>query len=68
MPRKAVSHSEKKALRTFYKQQHPRPSQKAVIAWFEQTYNRTLNQSIVSDYLSDRYTYLDDLDPHSFSD
>jgi Fission yeast centromere protein N-terminal domain/Tc5 transposase DNA-binding domain len=68
MPRKAVSHSEKKALRAFYYRQQPRPSQKALIAWFKQTYNRTLSQSTISEYLSDHYKYLDNLDPQSFSD
>ncbi|KFY25459.1 hypothetical protein V491_01729 [Pseudogymnoascus sp. VKM F-3775] len=47
------------ALRSWYSQQNPRPTQKACIEWFLQTYNHRLTQSTVSDSLSSRFASLD---------
>lgn len=63
MPRTGVIASRKRALRQWYQKQQPRPTQKACIAWFKETFNHTLHQSTVSEYLSDHYSYLDSLDP-----
>jgi Fission yeast centromere protein N-terminal domain len=63
MPRQGVSARQKKALRDYYQRQVPHPTQKACISWFRNSYNRTLSQSTVSEYLSDHYSHLDTLDP-----
>lgn len=63
MPRQGVTAREKKALRAYYQCQVPRPTQKACISWFRNSYNRTLSQSTISEYLSDHYSYLDNIDP-----
>lgn len=61
MPRKltTISASQRKALRAWFQAQSPRPTQKACIEWFTQTYGHKLSQSTVSDSLSDQYKHLD---------
>lgn len=54
-----ISEIQRKAIRTWYNSQEPRPSHIACINWFEQTYNRRLNQCTVSLILSKKYEYLD---------
>lgn len=51
---------QRRALRQFYRQQHPKPSQKACITWFYNEYNIRLSQSTVSESLSSRFASLDD--------
>ena len=39
---------------------------KDAIAWFQEKFQRVLSTSIVSDYLSSKYTYLDDSELSKF--
>ncbi|KAE9376455.1 CenpB-DNA-bind-domain-containing protein [Stipitochalara longipes BDJ] len=60
MPRKQpILLSQRRALRAWALQQHPRPSQKACIAWFQEQYNRTISQSTVSESLSSHFKAID---------
>lgn len=58
-PRLGISEIQKKALRSWFHSQKPRPSHNACIAWYEENYGRHLNQSTISLILSKRYEYLD---------
>ena len=63
MPRKQrVTLEQRRALRTWVRSQHHRPSQRACIAWFQQQFNHQLSQSTVSESLSDRFSTLDGID------
>lgn len=53
-PRQQVTLEQRQALRNWASQQHPRPSQKACITWFETRFNLRISQSTVSQYLSSR--------------
>jgi hypothetical protein len=60
MPRKQpILLSQRRALRAWALQQHPRPSQKACIAWFQEQYSRTISQSTVSESLSSHFKPID---------
>lgn len=62
MPRKVqrgITDAQRAALRAWYQQQHPRPSQRACISWFIDQYDHQLGQSTISDSLSIRYSHLD---------
>ena len=60
MPRKQrILLSQRQALRTWALQQHPRPSQKACISWFQTQYSRTISQSTVSESLSSHFKAID---------
>jgi hypothetical protein len=60
MPRKQrILLSQRQALRTWALQQHPRPSQKACISWFQTQYGRTISQSTVSESLSSHFKAID---------
>jgi hypothetical protein len=60
MPRKQrILLSQRRALRAWALQQHPRPSQKACIAWFQVQYSRTISQSTVSESLSNHFEAID---------
>jgi len=61
--KKPITSTQRKALRTWFFQQNPRPSQKACIDWYKNQYGHELSQSSVSDSLSDRYKNLDTIDP-----
>lgn len=61
MPRKqALSIEQRRALRTWARSQHPKPSQKACIEWFFNKYGHKLSQSTVSESLSSHFDTLDD--------
>jgi hypothetical protein len=60
MPRKQrILLSQRRALRAWALQQHPRPSQKACIAWFQAQYSCTISQSTVSKSLSSHFKAID---------
>ena len=60
MPQKqAISLEQRRALRSWAHQQHPKPSQKACIEWFYTKYNHKLSQSTVSESLSTHFKDLD---------
>ena len=60
MPRKQhILLSQRRAVRAWALQQHPRPSQKACIAWFQGQYGRTISQSTVSESLSSHFEAID---------
>lgn len=60
MPHQAISESQKKALRAWFRQQYPKPRQRDCIPWFQNQFNQQLRPSTVSDILSNRYIHLDD--------
>jgi len=61
MPRKqAITLEQRRALRKWAHQQHPKPSQKACIDWFFEQFNHRLSQSTVSESLSSHFKDLDD--------
>ena len=57
-PQSAFSDAERQALRQFHFSQKPRPSQRALISWFEENHGRKTSQSTVSELLSGRYKHL----------
>lgn len=59
MPYQSITDAQRQALRRWFKQQYPRPRQRDCIPWFEKQFNHRLAASTVSDILSDRYSYLD---------
>ena len=60
MPQKqAISFEQRRALRNWAHQQHPKPSQKACIEWFFSKYQHRLSQSTVSESLSSHFSNLD---------
>jgi len=59
MGRTGISHVERKAIRSWTFSQHPRPRQKAIVAWFEAEFARKLSQSTISESLDDRFQHLD---------
>ena len=64
MPRKqAISLEQRRALRNWAHQQHPKPSQKACIEWFFSKYQHKLSQSTVSESLSSHFSSLDESTP-----
>ena len=68
MPHQAISEAQKKALRTWFRQQYPKPCQRDCIPWFESQFNQQIRPSTVSDILSDRYIYLDNRPVHPATD
>jgi DDE superfamily endonuclease/Fission yeast centromere protein N-terminal domain/Tc5 transposase DNA-binding domain len=50
---------QRRALRIWAHQQHPKPSQKACIAWFHEKYGITISQSTVSESLSTHFEAID---------
>lgn len=59
MPHQSITDAQRQALRAWFKQQYPKPRQRDCIPWFEKQYNHRLAASTVSDILSDKYSYLD---------
>lgn len=55
----AISLEKRCALRSFYQNQRPKPSQRQCIEWFKQQYGHTLSQSTISESLSERFAFLD---------
>lgn len=61
MPKKiSISRDERRELRR-YRQSRKHLTQNALIVWFHDRFGRRINQSTVSDSLSDKYKYLDDI-------
>lgn len=60
MPRNSILDTQRRALRIWYRTQHPRPSHKGCIAWFRDTFHFKISQSTVSESLSDKFKALDD--------
>jgi len=65
MPRKPISDEQRKALRAWYCQQHPRPRQIDAIKWFEEQFQHRITQSTVSETLSSRFAYLETVKPRA---
>lgn len=60
MPRKQrILTHQRRALRAWALPQHPRPSQKTCIAWFEEQFGFTIGQSTVSESLSSHFEAVD---------
>jgi hypothetical protein len=55
----AITIEQRRALRKWAHQQHPKPSQKQCIEWFSQNYGHKLSQSTVSESLSSHFKDLD---------
>lgn len=54
-PKQRITLEQRQALRNWASRQHPRPSQKACITWFEARFNHRISQSTVSESLSSRF-------------
>ena len=63
--KKAINHEQRRALRNWAHSQHPKPSQKACIEWFQQQFNHQISQSTVSESLSSQFANLDDTIIHN---
>lgn len=61
--RKAITVEQRRELRAWARNQHPKATQKACIEWFEKQFGNRVNQCTISESLSPRYASLDDLDP-----
>ncbi|CCD44349.1 hypothetical protein BofuT4_P059290.1 [Botrytis cinerea T4] len=57
--RTPISHSQRVALRRYYKTTTPKPTQSDLRAWFKSQFNYNISQSIVSRSLSKSFAYLD---------
>lgn len=57
--RRGIQIEQRRALRRWAHQQHPRPTQKQCIEWFHQQYSHKLSQSTVSESLGAHFSYLD---------
>jgi len=60
MARTAISDRQRKALRTYYRSQTPRPRQRDCINWWREQFGGVIRQSSISEILSDRYSFLDE--------
>ncbi|OOQ89349.1 hypothetical protein PEBR_27544 [Penicillium brasilianum] len=56
---KGISDAQKKALRAFASDTHPRPSQRTCVEWFKSQFDRLIDRATVSKILSSKYDYLD---------
>ena len=65
--RQGITIEQRKALRQWVHQQHPKPTQKRCIEWFHAEYGHKLSQSTVSESLSSHFAHLDEstVDPKS---
>jgi hypothetical protein len=62
MTRQALSDKQRKAIRKYYYITYCKAhNQRAVISWFEPTYEQSLSQPQVSKILSKQYAYIDQL-------
>lgn len=59
--RNAISLEQRRQLRNRYNEDRSQ-KQKDLAAWFEATFQRPINQSSISDTLSDKYSFLDETD------
>ena len=57
--RTAITHSQRSALRDYYRTTQPKPTHSALRIWFKSRFGHEISQSIVSRSLSDNFTYLD---------
>ena len=58
-PNKGISDAQKKALRVYASETHPKPTQRACVEWFSSQFNRHINRATVSKILSSKYEHLD---------
>ena len=58
-PKQRILLEQRRALRVWAHSQHPRPSQKACIAWFQNKYGLKISQSTVSESLSSHFEAVD---------
>ena len=58
-PNKGISDAQKKALRVYASETHPRPTQRACAEWFSSQFKRHINRATVSKILSSKYQHLD---------
>ena len=58
--RHSITIDQRRALRRWVHQQHPKPTQKQSIEWFLCEYHHKLSQSTISESLGSRFTFLDD--------
>jgi hypothetical protein len=65
--RQGITIEQRKALRRWAHQQHPKPTQKQCVGWFHAEYGHKLSQSTVSESLSSHFAHLDEsiVDPKS---
>jgi hypothetical protein len=62
MTRQALSDEQRKAVRRYFYITHRKAhDQRAVMSWFQRTYDQSISQPQVSRILSDEYAYLDKL-------
>jgi hypothetical protein len=62
MTRQALSDEQRKAVHRYFYITHCKThGQRAVMSWFQHTYDRSISQPQVSRILSDKYAYLDQL-------
>lgn len=60
MPQKQqIRIEQRRALRSWAHNQHPRPTQRACIEWFQQQFGHKFSQSTVSESLSSHFDSLD---------
>ena len=58
--RRAITDAERKAVRVYHAQaNHPKPSGKALVNFFLESFNHRPSESTISDILSSQYSYLD---------
>jgi len=60
--KKGIPEHQRQALRLWYFEQRPKPRHSECIKWFLDQFQRTLNQSTVSESLGPRFKYLDTKD------
>ena len=58
-PRAAISDAQKQALRVYFNQSHPHPTQKACVEWFFSQFSQQIDRTTVSKILSPQYAHLD---------
>ena len=58
-PKQRILLEQRRALRAWAHKQHPKPSQKACIAWFHEQYGLKISQSTVSESLSSHFEAID---------
>ena len=54
-----ISDAQKQALRAFWSNTSPKPTQTACAKWFEDQFKQVIDRSTISRILSSKYNYLD---------
>jgi hypothetical protein len=54
-----ITDAQKQALRAYWSQTNPRPTQRACVDWFQSQFDRQIDRTTVSKILSSKYTHLD---------